>query len=75
MFTVLCQIYTWLFKASDKSTATALSYSQFHDKNTPTNILEYWQLEVLFRNYYILSTIKVGKKVNATGRFTINIKL
>ncbi len=39
LFTVLCQIYTWQFKASDKNTMIALSYSQFHDKNTPTNIL------------------------------------
>ena len=39
IFTVLCQIYTRLFKASDKNTAIALSYSQFHAKNTPTNIL------------------------------------
>ena len=33
IFTVLCQIYTRLYKASDKNTAIALSYSQFHAKN------------------------------------------
>ena len=51
IFTVLCQIYTWLFKASDKNTAIALSYSQFHAKNTPTYIY------TLYTSIYLLYLI------------------